>query len=212
MNVSMLSRSELEDYAQACSASHLGILSGPAIRYELGQLTESVDLIAIDWRKLHEWNDILGYDVSNVFLAEFAQTRHGTDRRRVTRAKNSRRPARLDLRGQWGGDELLFAVSAGDGLGLLMRLLRALDTLSARLTSEQRQAIAERTGGLIDGFAIVAVLVPSSTDAYHRNEWGRDAGDSARAVAECGRLKAGRQTGERATSGAPGTIIGTLPA
>jgi len=211
MDMSILSRAELEAYATACSASPLGILSGPAIRHELAPLSGPVDIIAVDWRKLHEWNDLLGYDVSNVFLAEFAQTRLGTERRRLLRFAPARRPARIDIRGQWGGDELLFAVNAGDGVGFLMRLVSALDTLSARLSEAQRQSIQEKTGGLIDGFAVAAVLIASSTDAYHWDNRGQDAGDASRAVAECGKLKAGVATGERATSGAAGTIIGTLP-
>lgn len=201
MDIRMLSHDELLIYAQACSVSHLGILSGPALRYELSLLDGPVDVLAIDWRKLHEWNDLLGYDVANTFLAQFAQTRQGRERRRFPRVKHARRPARLDIRGQWGGDELVFAVAPGDGLGLLLRLLRALDTLSAQLTPAQRQAIGDRTGGLLDGFAIAAVLVCGTSTPLT---------DARRAVDECGKLKAGRQTGDRATSGAAGTIIGTL--
>ena len=187
------------------SHCHLGIMSGGGIRRALSRLTGPVDIIAIDWRKLHEWNDILGYDGSNVFFAQFAQTRHTTDRRATM---HTHRP--LDVRGQWGGDELVFAVGAGDGIGLLMRLIASLDALTAQLNAGQRAAITTCTGGLVDGFCIVAVLIPNSTDVYHRDTYGRDAGDVARAVAECGRLKAGTTTGARATSGAAGTIIGTL--
>jgi hypothetical protein len=203
MDITMLPHDELLAYAQACSTSHLGILSGPALRYALARIDGPVDILAIDWRKLHEWNDLLGYDAANTFVAQFAQTRQGRERRHFPRVKHARRPARLDVRGQWGGDELVFAVAAGDGLGLLMRLLRALDVLTAQLSAAQRQAIADRTGGLLDGFAIVAVLITNSQAPLT---------DARRAVDECGRLKAGRQTGERATSGAAGTVIGTLPA
>lgn len=184
------------------STCHLGILSGTAIRRELAHIEGPCDIIAIDWRKLHEWNEILGYDVSNVFLAKFAQTRQGHDRRCMPRGSD-RRPTRLDVRGQWGGDELVFAVAAGDGMGLLMRLLRAIDTLTQQLTPAQRQAITERTGGLIDGFCIAAVLVTGSTQPLL---------DATRAVKECGILKAGNHTGNRATSGRAGTIISTLEA
>ncbi len=186
------------------SQSHLGIMSGSAIRRALRLADGPLDIIACDWRKLHEWNDIIGYDMSNVFIAEFAQTRRGRDRRRGNPS------ARCDLRGQWGGDELVFAVTAGQGIGLLLRLVRALDALSSRLSDVQRARITEQTSGLINEFAGVFVLVPNSTDLYHRDARGRDAGDVARAVAECGRLKAGNVTGQRATSGRSGTIIGTL--
>ncbi len=178
------------------SRSPLGILSGPAIRRALRQMPGPVDLIAFDFRKLHEWNDVLGYDVSSNYLAKFCQTRTRTRRRGEARP--------LDVRGQWGGDEIVLAVAAGNGRGLLMRLVWALDTMTERLTDEQRTKITHNTGGLITGFAAVFVLVEGS---------GAPLVDAARAVSECGVLKSGgRQTGERATSGRPGTIIGSIAA
>ena len=175
------------------SASPLGILSGPAIRRALRTMPGPIDVIALDFRKLHEWNELLGYNVASEFLARFCQTRSRARRRGDRRA--------LDVRGQWGGDEIVIACAAGSGQGLLMRLVWALDRLSAQLTAGQRAAIAERTGGLIDGFAAVFVLVERSHAPLV---------DASRAVDECGVLKRGRQTGERAGSGATGTIIGTI--
>lgn len=213
--------SHCEDIITELSYSHLGILSGPAIRRALRIETEAIrqgtakpmDIIASDYRKLHEWNEpsVLGYDLSNVYFAEFAQTRGGRDRRQIERAAPSRRPTCRDLRGQWNGDELVFGVEAGQGIGLLMRFIHALDTLSERLTPAQRDAMRARTGGLFDGFAAVFVLIQNSTDVYRRNGHV-DEGDAARAVAECGVLKSGNVTGARATSGRAGTIIGTLKA
>lgn len=176
------------------SSTHLGVLSGPAIRRALRQMPGPVDLIALDFRKLHEWNELLGYDLATRYFAQFCQTR--------TRARRATDRRALDVRGQWGGDEIVLAVAAGSGLGLLLRLVRALDTMTEQLTPEQRAAIEARTGGLLSGFAAVLVLIERSTVPIV---------DAARAVQECGALKAGgRQTGERATSGRPGTIIGTM--
>jgi hypothetical protein len=187
---------ELEALVNAYGTSHLGILSGAAIRYELAQLHTPVDLLVYDWRKQNEWNSILGWDAGNAPMGQSARIDYaGIDRRHATR--------RIDLRGQYGGDEIVIACDVGDGRGLLLRLLRELITLNAGLSPAQHQAISDRTGGLITGFAVAAVLVEGSTHALL---------DAARAVDMTGVLKKGVQTGTRATSGAAGTIIGTLKA
>ena len=148
------------------------------------------DLICIDLRKLHDLNEVLGYDAANIYFGSFARTRMQDD------------PTRChDTRGQWGGDEVVIACSVGDGIGLLMRLVTALDALTDELTPAQRQAIALRTGGLVEGFCAVFVLIGNSTQLLC---------DAKRGVDECGALKRGNVTGCRSTSGRPGTIIGTL--
>lgn len=214
---------QLEALVKAYGTSHLGILSGPAIRHELSQLTTPVDILALDWRKLHEWNDLIGYAPSNDAMSQAARVDYagierraydGPERRERPRpaAPGERRLTRrvIDLRGQFGGDELVMAVDPGHGVGLLTRILRQLAEMNGAMPSETRADISARTGGLLSGFGIAAVLVTNSTDAYHQDAHGRDAGDVARAVAECGNLKRGIQTGERATSGARGTVIGRL--
>lgn len=196
---------ELHAIIDELSMSHLGIFSPAAIRRELRLLSTPCDLICIDLRKLHDLNEVLGYDVANRYFGIFARTRMHDELHIATRSH--------DIRGQWGGDEVVIACSAGDGTGLLMRLVNALDMLSAGLPPAQRLAMATRTGGLVDGFAAVFVLIPNSTDVYRR-EWidggWVDAGDAARGVDECGLLKKGNVTDCRSTSGKPGTIIGTL--
>lgn len=197
----------LEADNQQLSRSHLGILSSAAIRMALETMTTPVDLICIDLRKLHDLNDVLGYDVANRYFGTFARTRLHDELYLP--------PRRHDIRGQWGGDELVIATAPGDGMGLIMRMVLALDALTAELTPEQRQAITMRTGGLVDGFCAVFVLITNSTDPYHRvwdGETWSDAGDAARGVAACGPLKAGPVTGCRSTSGKPGTIIGSIAA
>lgn len=177
------------------SMSHLGILAPAAIRRALRLMTEPCDLICIDLRKLHDLNEVLGYDVANRYFGVFARTRMH-DEPFVA-------PRPHDVRGQWGGDELVIACAVDDGMGLLMRLVAALDDLTAELTTAQRQAIAARTGGLVNGFSAVFVLIPNSTHPLC---------DAARGVTECGELKKGNVTGNRSTSGKPGTIIGSITA
>ena len=178
------------------SMSHLGILAPAAIRRALRLIDGPRDLICIDLRKLHDLNEVLGYDVANRYFGLFARTR-----------------IHADTRGQWGGDELIIACAVGDGQGLIMRLVDSLDDLTADLTPVQRQALSRRTGGLMSGFCAVFVLIENSHDVYHR-DWINgawvDSGDSTRGIDECGRLKKGNVTGNRSTSGKPGTIIGTL--
>lgn len=184
----------LEAQVAAYSHSHLGILSGSAIRYELAQLHTPVDLLVFDWRKLHDWNSILGWDNASVAMGQAARVDYaGLDRRHATRA--------IDLRGQYSGDELVLAVDVGDGLGLLRRLLRELVVLNAALTERQHAQIAAATGGTVNGFCVAAVLVEATR---------RPLLDAARAVDATGALKAGRMTGLRATSGARGTVLARL--
>jgi len=174
------------------SYSHLGILSAAAIRRRLRMMHDAVDIIAIDWRKLHDWNELLGYDVANAYFGEFCCARRHD--------ATGRQP---DTRGQWGGDEIVIACRAGDGQGLLFRLIQALDELSAELTPAQRAAMHTRTNGMIDGFCAVFCLIENSRYPLT---------DAARGIAECGELKKGNVTDYRSTSGKPGTIIGTLEA
>lgn len=172
------------------SVSHLGILSPAAIRRALRLMAGPVDLICIDFRKLHDLNDLLGYDVANVYFGRFARTRQHDD---------TGRPA--DTRGQYGGDEIVIACAPGDGQGLLSRLVQALDELTQELTPAQRDAMAERTGGLIDGFCAAFVLIEGSHYPLI---------DATRGITQCGALKAGPVTQSRSTSGKAGTIIGGL--
>lgn len=184
---------ELHAIINELSMSHLGIFSPAAIRRELRLLDTPCDLICIDLRKMHDLNEVLGYGVVNRYFGVFARTRMHDELHVAARSH--------DIRGQWGGDEVVIACGIGDGAGLLMRLINALDVLSAGLTATHRRAMHERTGGLVDGFAAVFVLIPNSAHPLR---------DAARGVDECGRLKAGNVTGSRSTSGKPGTIIGTL--
>lgn len=187
------------------SASHLGILSSAAIRLELAQLTTPVDLLVIDWRKLHEWNAMLTWDGANVAFGHAARVDYaGVDRRAVARGADRRlTPRAIDLRGQYGGDELVMAVDIGHGRPLLARLLRELIVMNAALTAAQVADISDRTGGLISGFCVAAILVEGSRHALL---------DAARAIDATGVLKAGVQTGSRASSGARGTVLGRIDA
>lgn len=192
-NTATATIAELHAIINELSMSHLGIFSPAAIRRELRLLDTPCDLICIDLRKMHDLNEVLGYGVVNRYFGIFARTRMHDELHVAARSH--------DLRGQWGGDEVVIACAVGDGTGLIMRLINALNVLSAGLTATHRRAMNERTGGLVDGFAAVFVLIPNSTQPLR---------DAARGVDECGRLKAGNVTGCRSTSGKSGTIIGTL--
>lgn len=202
---------DLEAECAELRFTHLGILSGPAIRRALRLQETPMDVLAIDFRKLHEWNDLLGRERANIYLARLGQTRSSdrpipptsAPRRQAPREGSSdRRAVPRDISGQYGGDELVIAVPCGDGRGLLARMLRLLGAMSLELTCEERAIIHARTEGLLTGFAAVFVLVEGSRAPLS---------DACRAVAECDRLKSGgRQTGQRATSGRAGTIIGSL--
>jgi hypothetical protein len=188
------------------SISPIGILSPAAIRRALRLMPGPIDLICLDFRKLHEWNDILGYDLSSAYFGRFCRTRQVVAHRSPERRNPPPSPLQggyrgVDVRGQYGGDEIVIAVAPGDGPGLVTRLVEALDELTAELPLRARVAMHERTGGLIDGFAAAIVLIPGSHHPLI---------DAARGITETGRLKAGRQTGERASSGAAGTIVATL--
>ena len=183
-----MSHAELVAHALRLSISPLGVLSPVAIRSVLAQLDGPVDVVATDLRKLHDWNGVLGFDTATRYLAAFAQVR-----------ATPVRP--LDLRGQWGGDELIYVVGVGDGPGLLDRLTTALEQFTGTLTAAQRAEIDRRTGGLIDGFAAAMVLAPAATHPLAAAE---------AAIEQLHVIKGGRITTERATSGAPGTVIAVL--
>lgn len=197
MNICIVAQAritELEAQVAAYSRSHLGILSGPAIRHELAQLTTPVDLVVFDWRKQNEWNALLGWNAANVPLSQAACVDYaGPERRQNART--------IDLRGQIGGDEIAIAVDVGNGAGLMRRILRELIAMNAALTPCQVAGIRAKTGGLISGFCIAAVLVEHSHNAL---------ADTMRAVDMTGVLKAGRTTGVRATSGVKGTVLARM--
>jgi hypothetical protein len=172
------------------SVSNFGTLTPPATRQALAALPGPADIIGLDIRKMHELNAVLGWDATTAIVAELLACRQA--------------PGRIpDILGQWGADEFVIAVPAGDGAGVLGRLLRQAGALTARLSVAQRAALSASTGGLIDGVSFAAVLVPDSTAPL---------GDAARAIVLVNQQKStGAQTGSRATSGARGTLLLRAP-
>lgn len=174
----------------ALSISNFGTLTPPATRQALAALPGPADVIALDIRKMHELNAVLGWDPTTALIAAFLACRHA--------------PGRApDILGQWGADEFVIAVPAGDGPGMLGRLLRQAAALTARLTTAQRAALHTATGGLVDGLSFAAVLIEGSAAPLD---------DAARAIVLVNQQKnAGAQTGARATSGAAGTLMLRAP-
>lgn len=168
---------------RALRQSHFGILTPAAIRYELSHQRRRRDVIAIDVRKLHDLNAVLGYDRANVLIAQWIAGCVRT----------------TDTWGQYGGDEIVGMVPVGDGRGVLTRLIARAEQISTQIAPEQRAALVQRTGGLVDGFCIAACLIEDAA---------APAVAAASALADVQRLKeAGPVTGVRSTSGAPGTLV-----
>lgn len=169
---------------QCCALrqSHLGVLSPAATRYELARERRCRDVIAIDIRKLHDLNAVLGWDRANSLVAQWISM--------------ARREG--DLWGQYGGDELVAVVPPGDGSGLLERLQANAQAVADQMTEETRATLWARTGGLVDGFCIAACLLEGAGDVRQA---------TADALEAAQQLKVGRVTGERSTSGAVGTVV-----
>lgn len=185
LKVRMLSRSNFDN------------LSPAALRWQLrlwSLFRRPCAIIALDIRKLHDLNAVLGYSTSNGLIRDLISARQHQ------RSGHARRW--LDLVGQWGGDELVMALADPRGRERVLRHLEArLLELSARMTPEQRQALHDRTGGLVDGLHAAISIVPHTRDAY---------GAAGRAIDATGPMKEGRLTGERSTSGAVGTVMQVL--
>lgn len=140
-------------------------------------------VIAIDIRKLHDMNSILGYSEANKLMADALKN--------VARSN--------DLIGQYGGDEHIIAIRNPQAWPLVLERFTAnLRALTETMPIESRDALYRRTGGLVDGLHAAIVIVPETRRAYHT---------AMLAIDKTGEIKDGPQTGDRSTSGAKGTII-----
>lgn len=171
------------------SRCHFGILAPAALRWQLrlySLLRKRCAVIAFDVRKMHDGNEVLGYSTMNALVGDLVRVRL--------------RPGRtLDVIGQYGGDEFGIVVSDPNaGEAVVRRLVTQMRAITTAMPAHQRQALYERTGGLVDGLHAAIVLIPHSRDA---------AADMKRAMDEAGRIKAGTVTGNRSTSGTAGTQI-----
>jgi hypothetical protein len=178
---------DLEAELNRYKYSHLGVLSQAAIRDAVANLSGAWDIICLDIRKMHELNSVLTWNGANLHLiAPLVQTRQADGRA-------------VDVSGQLGGDEILFAVPAGDGRGFVRRLLSTAQTLTDALSATQREDLVAQTGGLVDGLCVALVCVEGvSGDYLAAAEKGLDLANA---------MKSGAVTGERATSGVKGTIV-----
>jgi hypothetical protein len=164
---------------------HFGVLSPAATRRAVRLHTGLCDVVVVDIRKMNALNAVLGWSRANSFVGELV-------RHRVA-----------DIAGQWGGDEFVFVVPAGDGAGLLSRLLKAAAELTKGLTLQERAKLEEKTAGLVNGFHLAAVLVANVTNVSVAVD---------RAIDATGLLKEGRNTGDRNTSGTRGTQLARMAA
>lgn len=171
-------------------------LSKAALRWHLiiwSWLRVPCAIIAVDFRKIHDINGLFGYATGSEMMQTLAAIR--------TKDKDGRK-RRHDLIGQWGGDEHILALRDPGAWQLVLdRFYANLRAATERMTPEQRQELAYRTGGLVDGLHAAISVVPYTRDAY---------GAAVRAIDATGPLKEGRMTGERSTSGAVGTVIQVL--
>lgn len=174
---------------KAYSTTHFGVLAPAAIRHALRRTRGLADYVVIDIRKLHTLNEVLGYTEASALVGRLT---------RILSDVRTQRGRAVDLAGQWGGDEFVYRLALGTGQGFLQRLLAQLDELTATLTPAQRSELARHTGGLVDGLCVAACLVEGASDPWRAIDHG---------IAVVTRLKAGRVTGERATSGAVGTVV-----
>lgn len=174
------------------SRCHFGILAPAALRWQLrlySLLRKRCAVIALDVRKMHDGNEVLGYSTMNAMVSDLVRVRL--------------RPGRtLDVIGQYGGDEFIAVISdPSAGELVVSRLIGRMRELTAAMPAEKRAALAERTGGLVDGLHAAIALVPETRDAYRA---------AVQAVDKAGEIKAGTVTGNRSTSGTAGTQIAVV--
>lgn len=180
---------ELKAENEELKWSHFGILSPAATRRAIRQITGPKDVIVADIRKMNKLNPVIGYSRNNELVGELVCCRS--------------QPGRdADIAGVWGGDEVVYVVDPGCGVGFLRRLLKqAADVTLTKLTPDQRQRLYDETQGIIRGYNLAAVLIENVTDILQAVKLGVDA---------TGTLKEGRKTNNRDTCGKPGTQLARL--
>lgn len=166
------------------------VLSPAATRLAVAHWHAPAAVIGLDIRKMHDLNRVLGYNNAQYVISELMcclRLEHGRTQ---------------DMIGQWGGDEFAILVSDPDaGMLVAERMIEKTRALTSRLTPEQRTQLATQTAGLVDGIHIAMAVIPHSTNV---------ARDVVRAIGRANELKEGRETGDRSTSGAIGTVVEVL--
>lgn len=176
--------------------SHFGVLTAEALRMEVEKIDGPRDILAVDVRKVNAMNSALGYNRTTGLVAKLVPHLAGKGRRTDQVGQY--------LEGQYGsGDEFIYVVPVGDGLGMMKRILRRAARLTRRLTFAERLLLYTKTGGIVNGINLACVLVRGSTNILD---------DMARAIDGTTILKAGKDTGDRDTSGAKGTRVGEISA
>lgn len=172
-------------YIKALQRSPMGVLTPTALRLRLALyslLRIKCFVVGLDIRKMKSLNTVLGYSNSNAVIGRLiASTRRYSD-----------------IVGQYGGDEFVIC-GRGDAQALVKRLLAKRDEINAEMPTETREKLNAHTGGLVDGLHLAICVIAETTDART---------SARKAIDETEPLKAGGvQTGNRDTSGKPGTLI-----
>ena len=175
-------------YIQALQRSPMGVLTPTALRIRLkiySMLRIRVFVIGCDMRKLKSVNE---------------QGNHGTTNALIYRLFSVLRK-NTDIVGQFAGDEFVIVGRwSKDGVEKVIdRLLKRRDEINASLPADFRNGLSERTGCLVDGIHLAIASIQDTRDAYSAATKTIDATEPLKA--------GGRQTGNRDTSGRPGTLI-----
>ena len=172
-------------YIQALQRSPMGVLTPTALRLRLALysvLRVRCFVVGLDIRKMKSLNTVLGYSNSNAIIGKFIS---GT--RRYS-----------DIVGQYGGDEFVIC-GRGNADKLVQRLYAMRDDINASLPNETREKLSIHTDGLIDGLHLAICTIHETDNAIFSAKRAIDATEPLKS--------GGRQTGNRDTSGRPGTLI-----
>lgn len=173
-------------YIAALQRSQMGVFGPTALMLRLmlySALKIRVWVIGLDIRKMQGLNKVGSMSNTNALIGKLL----------AVLRKN-------DLVGQMYGDEFVIVgrYSPHGPYKALRRLLRRRDEINDNLPKEFRSALCSHSGGLIDGLHMAICVIDDTDDAY---------GAAKYAIDKTGPIKAGNETGDRATSGQPGTVI-----
>lgn len=85
---------------------------------------------------------------------------------------------------------------------IVARLIEKAAEISMGLSYDERQSLRQHTGGLVDGLHLAVCYTATTRNAMDTARRCIDAADAIK--------NGGRDTGDRNTSGKPGTLITTL--
>lgn len=144
-------------------------------------------VIVLDIRGMHELNAVLGYTVSNKIIAHIIRVH--------------------DWRMQFGGDEIVIFIpfaKPGTASKIMNRILSRCQSFTAEMPQSQRNELSQRTNGKIDGIHVAIIAIEKTT---------RPLSSVHKALNELETMKetGATITGNRATTGNPGTLTREYP-